>query len=293
MKRKWYHWTIVLVVVIVAGCAVWMGQHSRNLNHHYVDSTTPTFFFHGSSSSYHAEQYMTNAAKRAGVTKTIVVANVDKHNHVTFRGNIPDGARNPIIEVNHQVQPGHPHNGRPPKNPGSKIPVDDTYVYDVIVAAKRKWHVKTMNIVAHSAGNIDVLYMLMHHANSNNLPKLKKQVAIAAHVNGFIHGGYPSDSKVASNGKPSQESANFTELKPLRKTYPRGVKVLNIYGDLGDGSHSDGLVPVNSARTLRYLVGLRAASYQERKMTGKNARHSRLHHNDRVNKLLIQFLWGK
>lgn len=257
----------------------------------YIDSTTPTFFFHGSSSSYHAEQYMTSAAKKAGVTKTIVVANVDKHNHVTFRGNIPKGARNPIIEVNHQVQPGGKPNGRPPKKAGNKLPIDNAYVYDVIAAAKQKWHFRSMNIVAHSAGNLDVLYTLMQHPDSKKLPKLKKEVAIAAHVNGFIHGGYPSGSKVAADGKPTRENPNFKELKKLRQTYPRDAKVLNIYGDIGDGSHSDGLVPVNSARTLKYLVGLRASSYQERKMTGSNVHHSQLHHNDRVNRLLIRFLW--
>lgn len=277
---------LVVFAIFTTAC-----QQQSQGSARYVNSTTPTFFFHGSSSSYHAEQYMTNAAKKAGVTKTIVVANVDKHNHVTFRGNIPKGARNPIIEVNHQVQPGGKPNGRPPKHPGNKIPVDDAYVYDVIAAATKKWHFKTMNIVAHSAGNIDVLYMLMHHVNSSKLPRLKKEVAIAAHVNGFLHGGYPVGSRVAANGKPNKESQNFTALKPLRRTYPRGTKVLNIYGDLQDGPHSDGLVPVNSARTLKYLVGRRAASYQEHRMIGKNVHHSQLHHNNRVNRLLIHFLW--
>lgn len=282
----------MLVCLLTAGAvlstALW---HQGCAAVHYVHSTTPTFFFHGSSSSYHAEQYMTNAAKKAGATKTIIVANVDKHNHVTFNGNIPKGARNPIIEVNHQVQPGGRSNGRPPKKAGNKLPIDNAYVYDVIATAKQKWHFRSMNIVAHSAGNLDVLYTLMQHPDSKKLPKLKKEVAIAAHVNGFIHGGYPSGSKVATDGKPTRENPNFKELKKLRQTYPRGAKVLNIYGDIGDGSHSDGLVPVNSARTLKYLVGRRAGSYQEHEMTGNNVHHSRLHHNNRVNRLLIRFLW--
>lgn len=285
-----YKYQLLVGLLIVIGVFAFALQSQKHLSSRYIDSTTPTFFFHGSGSSYHAEQYMANAAKKAGVTKSIVVANVDKHNHVTFHGDLTTDARNPIIEVNHQVQPGG-RNQRPPKHPGNKVPVDDEYAYAVIMAAKRKWRFKSMNIVAHSAGNLDVLYMLKQHAHDKKLPQLKKQVAIAAHVNGFLHGGYPAGSHVASNGKPSQESPNFKELRSLRNTYPRGVKVLNIYGNLDDGSNSDGLVPVNSAKTLKYLVAPRAASFQQHQIKGKNARHSKLHHNHQVNHLLIHFLW--
>lgn len=269
------------LMMAVAGFV--LGGIEGQASTHYVNSTTPTFFFHGSGSSYHAEQYMTNAAKRAGVTKTIVIANVNQHNQVTFRGHINKNAVNPIIEVNHQVRPLRPTPGNMKKGAA--------YAYDVVHAAQKQWHFKTMNIVAHSAGNIDVLYMLMDHAKQ--LPQLKKQVAIAAHVNGFIHGGYPAGSKVANNGLPSKEDPNFTRMKPLRNRYPRGVKVLNIYGDLNDGTHSDSVVPVNSARTLKYLVGKHAASYQEKEFFGPNARHSKLHHNPKVNRVLIRFLWAK
>lgn len=50
----------------------------------------------------------------------------------------------------------------------------------------------------------------------------------------------------------------YRELLGLRQTFPKNTAVLNIYGDVGDGSHSDEDVPVNSAKSLKYLVSDRA-----------------------------------
>lgn len=63
----------------------------------------------------------------------------------------------------------------------------------------------------------------------------------------------------------------YQELLSLRKTFPRETKVLNIYGDLGDGSHSDGDVPVNSAKALKYLLAGRAKSYREKRCAAQQA----------------------
>ena len=79
----------------------------------------------------------------------------------------------------------------------------------------------------------------------------------------------------------------------LRSTFPTNNRVLNIYGDKEDGSHSDGDVPVNSAKSLKYLVSGRAKSYREVEIKGANAQHSTLHNNSQVNRELINFLWRK
>ena len=57
--------------------------------------------FHGGGSSYHAEEHMVNAAKKAGATKTILRANVDKNGKVTLHGTMHKNSINPIVEVNY------------------------------------------------------------------------------------------------------------------------------------------------------------------------------------------------
>ncbi|WP_082611459.1 alpha/beta hydrolase [Limosilactobacillus ingluviei] len=70
-----------------------------------------------------------------------------------------------------------------------------------------------------------------------------------------------------------------------------GQTSLNIYGDLNNGTRSDGDVPVNSARGYQYLVSGRAQSYHKLKITGRQAQHSRLHENHQVDQALVNFLW--
>ncbi len=97
----------------------------------------------------------------------------------------------------------------------------------------------------------------------------------------------------AKTGEPQRQDATYKPLLKLRSTFPTNTRVLNIYGDKEDGSHSDGDVPVNSAKSLKYLVSGRAKSYREVEIKGANAQHSTLHNNSQVNWELINFLWRK
>lgn len=188
IKRNRQIITIVAIGLIILISVLFHQQSQARMR--YVSSNTPTFFFHGTNSSYHAEEHMTHAAERAGVTKTIVVADVHKNGHVTFRGHINKGARNPIIEVNYGNNDvwGKPDSWH----------TNGDYAFDVVKAVQKKWGFSSMNLVAHSMGNIDVIYLLLDH-QSQHLPKLKKQVAIAAHLNGWRGGGYPKGSTVRIN----------------------------------------------------------------------------------------------
>ena len=66
-------------------------------------------------------------------------------------------------------------------------------------------------------------------------------------------------------------------------------RVLNLYGDYENGG--DQRVSITSSKTLKYIVLPNAKSYQEKKFTGRNAQHSRLHSNPEVDRALVNFLW--
>lgn len=240
----------------------------------------PTLFIHGWGSSYHAEEKMAQAAKKAGVTKTIILADVDLNGNVTLKGKIPAQAKAPLVLVNFENN----------KNVNAKM--EAGYLKSVLETLQQKYHFQKMNLVGHSMGNMAILDYLLENAQNKELPQLNKQVALAAFPNGLVK-EMPSDVTVAKDGRPDQETSTFTELLPLRELYPKGASVLNIYGNLGDGSDSDGPVPVRSAQTLRYLVTPNAKSYEEHQITGKLGQHSKLHNNREVDRLLIKFLWGK
>ncbi|WP_247224419.1 alpha/beta hydrolase [Weissella cibaria] len=98
-----------------------------------------------------------------------------------------------------------------------------------------------------------------------------------------------------AQGKPMKMVSYYEWLLAHRDNYPnQQVAVLNMYGDLHNGSHSDGRVTTTSAKSLRYLLGNRPKSYREKEIVGPNAQHSKLHENNQVvNREMINFLWGK
>lgn len=279
---------ILASVVAVLGIgALGFGASRVMAVKHYRQSTVPTIFVHGYGSSYRAEDKMARAAMRAGETKTIVRANVDKNGKVTFNRQIPKGAINPIVEVNLEDNrlsgfrgdfiKGYHHGA--------------TYVKNVVTAVQKQGKFPAINLVGHSMGNLEIAFYI--NDNAGHLPKINHLVAIAGHYNG-LRGQSTAESAVNQDGLPASEDQVFRELLSLRETFPKSTRVLNIYGNLDDGSNSDGAVPVNSSKSLKYLVASRAKSYRELSVHGKNAQHSRLHeNNNQVDNALIDFLWAK
>ena len=277
---------ITILTTILAFCCLAVSSRAMAIQH-YRQSTVPTIFVHGWGSSARAEDKMARAAQRAGVTKTIVRANVDRQGKVSFDRNIPKGAINPIVEVNladnklshyqDDYTAGYHHGG--------------TYVRNVVNALEKRGNYPAFNFVGHSMGNLEIANYI--NDNAGHLPKINHLVAIAGHYNGLV-GQSKAESTVSQEGKPTREDSCFKALLGLRQNFPRNTRVLNIYGNLDNGSNSDGDVPVSSAKSLKYLVANRAKSYQELELHGKNAQHSRLHNNNhQVDQALINFLWAK
>ena len=80
----------------------------------------------------------------------------------------------------------------------------------------------------------------------------------------------------------------------MKEKYPKAqVQVLNIYGDLDDGSNSDGRVNNDSSKALAALLKGRARSYQELEIKGEKGQHSKLHESAKVDRAIIDFIWKK
>ncbi len=281
MKRQVFGLLLVLssLVLLLVGCSAKTAAVSKKAGSEIV----PTLFFHGYGSSINAEQQMANAAVKAGVTKTVIQAEVAANGKVTLKGNFSAKDRHPIVEV------GFIDNKNPDYHQGGK------WARNVLQALQKRDHIQKVNLVGHSMGNMATTFYMLDYADNKQLPQVQKQVVIAGHFNGILgRDDQPNQMELAANGQPAKTNANYRELERLRQSSVyQSVKVLNIFGDLDDGTHSDGAVSNASSQSLRYLVADQAKSYQEQRIVGPDAQHSKLHENQQVDQILIKFLWNK
>ena len=252
-----------------------------------VSRATPTYFFHGYGSSYRAEDKMVQAMRNAGITNSVIRANVTRSGRVILHGKFRRNARNPIIEVNmdDNTLSGYSNDYvRGYRTAGAR------YVRNAINTVNRRYGFTRVNIVAHSMGNLETAYFFKNYGNEVPVSHF---ISIAGHYDGILGVNDRANSlKINSRtGKPSRMEPEYRGLLSLRRTFPRNTRVLNIYGNLENGTNSDGSVSNASSRSLRYLLNGRAKSYRELMIRGRGAQHSRLHNNAQVNQAIANFLW--
>lgn len=238
---------------------------------------------HGYGGTKNSMKYLINQAEARGVTKDIVVAHVSRDGEVTFDGKISKGATNPIVQIVLD------------DNTQGDLNENALWIRQVLEKLQHDYHVKQFNFVAHSMGNVSFAQYMIDYGRDASLPQLKKEVNLAGTFNGVLGMNEEvNEIQVDRNGKPSHMNPPYQEFMQLKSIYKdKNIDVLNMYGDLLDGTHSDGRVSNSSSKSLKYLLGDSPKSYQEVKYEGKEAQHSALHENEEVAQQMIRFLWEK
>lgn len=283
MKRKFW-WPILLLVVLIFGGGLIVSQSLRdNVSQQYEKTKVPTLFLHGYGSSHRAEEHMTQAIVKAGVTQNVIRATVAKDGTVKLQGALPQSAYNPLVEVEFE------------DNKNANYRQNGVWLKNVLVKLQKTYGFKKFNAVVHSMGNLTLAYYMLDNGQNKKLPQLQKQVNIAGHYNGIIGmDDQANQMQLEEDGAPKQMTGTYQQLLKLDDSYPKKqVSVLNIYGDLNDGSDSDGRVSNNSSRSEKYLLQEVYRSYQELEIKGEGGQHSKLHENRQVDRAIINFIWKK
>lgn len=287
-KTKFWRRFIITssVIVIVMGGIFLFQKHAKNEDKaqaKYVKDITPTLFLHGYSGTANSMKYLINQAEESGVTKDVLIANVSRDGDVTFEGELSKGAVNPIVQIvledNTQVD----------------LHENALWIRNVLEKLQHTYHIKNFNFVAHSMGNVSFAQYMIDYGSDSTLPQLKKQINIAGTFNGVLGMNEEvNEIQVDKNGKPNHMNPPYQEFMQLKSIYKgKDIEVLNIYGDLLDGTHSDGRVSNSSSKSLKYLLGDSPKRYKELKYEGEEAQHSAIHDNSEVASQMIHFLWEK
>ncbi|EHL96464.1 hypothetical protein HMPREF9103_02372 [Lentilactobacillus parafarraginis F0439] len=293
------YFVIGSIVFIAIGFSIWQNhqEQERYAQQNYINSNIPTLFVHGWGGTLRSERKMASDAEASGAAQRRMVIRVRPNGKIAVTGTIKKWMRNPLIFLRFD-------NNRAGEFQYAK------WLTKVAKMLKSKYHIERLNFVGHSMGSYATVYYNMLNDNHKDIPRANKLVLIAGPYNGIINNGkqnqpitgplaalwddQPNVNHLKKNGEPAIIHPEYQILNNLKKHMPRQVRILNIYGDLNDGSHSDGVVTNESALSLGYLVRGRVDYYQTTKVTGPNAQHSDLHnHNLAVNRALTTFIWGK
>ena len=272
---------LTLMLFLTYGCQ--SSSQSKQNSSSYNHSHTATLFLHGYGGSANSEKYMGQQAVNHGVTNQVITAIVDKNGDITFKGKLAKNAINPIVKIELK------------DNKNGNVKQNASHIKNVLTKLKNDFHIKQYNFVAHSMGNLSFAYFMKLYGQDTQLPQLNKEVNIAGTFNGVLNlNEKVNEISVDKNGKPSKMTENYQQLLGLKNNYKdKQIDVLNIYGDIQDGTHSDGRVSNSSSKSLKYLLADSPKSYKESQYTGATAQHSQLHENNKVANEIIQFLWKK
>lgn len=291
MKKLWILGIGLLVVVAITIGYIFTTANSQkqsDVKKHTAHSKedrnhTPTLFLHGYGGSANSEKFMVNQAKKKGVTKDVIKAVVSQNGEVELKGKLPKDSTNPIVQIELE------------NNQQGDLDENARWFKNVLIQLQQEYKIKKFNFVGHSMGNLSFAKYMLANGKDQTLPQLNKQVNIAGTFNGVLNmNEQVNEISVDADGKPSRMNPPYPDLLQLKDIYKeKNIEVLNIYGDIEDGTHSDGRVSNSSSKSLKYLLGNSPKSYQEAKYEGKKAQHSQLHENREVANKIINFLWEK
>ncbi len=243
---------------------------------------TPTLYIHGLQGSHKSTDKLIKMTSKHGAKKVFTInvqadGTLQTTGHYTRKSKV----KHPLIQVNFE-------------NNVAPVSTQTTWLTKVLTYLKQKKHVHNVNIVAHSAGNVTVLTTMSQ--TTVKLPKLKHYVDIAGPFDGVVGmNDTPNRNSLDANNRPkifttaTNSYPSYQSLIDTAKTFPKHARVLVLYGNLQDGTNSDGLVTTTSARSVNYLLQDRVKQIKNVQMN--HLTHSGLHNSKKVARKIVHFLF--
>lgn len=296
--------SVVLGIVVIFAAA---GLFFRSANHANRSrqqktvavnhSTTPVLFVHGWGAGLHSQMPLAKKAIREGVAQKGLYVYVGPSGQIKMYGHLP---------------------AHPKKSPEILVKFPNAYIgefqeaaelHKILVLLKQRYHVTSFNAIGHSMGAYALVTQSERDGNSRQIPRVNKLVLIAGPYDGILDRGkwdqptsgklsrlwddHPNQNRLLKNGQPRIKHPEYRLLMRNRRNFPHQAHILNIYGNVENGSNSDGTVSVTSVLSLDSILKNQVAGYQKFATHGRLAKHPYLEtKNKRVQNEIIKFLWG-
>lgn len=245
------------------------------------EAGTPTLFIHGYGGTDFTFNGMISRFETEGYGEKGASLTVQPDGSISEAGDWQNDAVAPFIQVLFADNKNNEWN-------------QADWIKAVLVYLKTIYQIEEVNIIGHSMGGVSSFRYLVAYGNEETQPTVKNFVAIGAPFNDFVTGNENQTLEDLKQNGPLIFSGRYSEFSTAIQQYPAATKMLNIVGDVEDGSKSDGTVSLSSGLSIGYLMQSNKRDYHEETVNGEKASHSQLHENNEVDKLVIDFLdWKK
>ncbi|MBC1377142.1 alpha/beta hydrolase [Listeria innocua] len=254
-------------------------KSSKKAENPVSEIAVPTLFVHGYSGTANSFKGMINRLAEDGIVTESLVMTVAADGSISTKGSYDKFSHNPTIQVIFE------------DNKSSMVN-QAQWIQNVMKELKNNYHIEKVDAVGHSMGGVSLTSYIEKVGSDKSYPVLENLVLIGAPLNGLVVGDNGVTAYDLTDEGPKQSSERYSEFMKNKQKIPTNLQVLNIAGDMLDGTKSDGSVSVASALSGKFIFEGQAKSYEEKIFTGKNAAHSKLHENTDVDAKVANFLWG-
>ena len=238
----------------------------------------PTLFIHGYGGTEGSFSGMLSRFETSGWGKKRLTVTVQPDGSVLDTGTWDEQSENPLIQVLFADNKNNEWN-------------QADWVKAVLSYLNHTYQIDEVNIVGHSMGGVSSFRYLVTYGKDESLPTVNKFVAIGAPFNDFVTGNEEQSLDALIQDGPLVISQRYSDFAAGIQQYPKETPLLNIVGDVQDGSDGDGTVSLRSGLSIGHLMQSNNIDYREEIVTGPKAAHSLLHENSQVDKAVADFLW--
>ncbi|MQS97287.1 alpha/beta hydrolase [Companilactobacillus halodurans] len=240
----------------------------------------PILYIHGFRGGDYTTQTMIASALKANNKKydQFLKANIDWRGKVTYEGTWTED-EHPIVQVVF-------------KNKWVGSNQIAYWLAKLLFDLRSKHKFTTYAAIGHSLGAVALVLVNLKEKMRPYMPKLKKLVLIAGPFNGVLGlGDLPNVNRITPNGRPAFMSPTYFRIFINRNSISDDLRVINIYGNVGDHSNSDKYISVTSAESISYILKPRVKEYREYLIKGSNAEHSMLHDDSEILDMVNNFIY--
>ncbi|MDM8219484.1 alpha/beta hydrolase [Limosilactobacillus mucosae] len=280
LKQLWYLVFGIIVIAMAVQLYLLKGTPSQPLNMHRLRSDvsytdTPTLLIPGQGGNTITFDTFIKRAQNQNIAQSAMVVRVSPTGQVRVKGSLK-GKKNPIIQILYDW------------NYNVSFEPEMHQLTQVLIVLNRQYHVKKLNIVAHSYGGTEFLHAYLGNA------KLQKKLSFQK----IVLLGVPVEESFGVNTKytawlfKKSRDAEFKKLlRQVKKAqFLKDEAIYNIMGKEAD-QKTDGEVPNIQSQMMATLFKNTSVKYVQRWYPKTS--HRQLHEKKAILKYVMQILWGK